>query len=127
MSTLQAVSSGMSKRRNHGSYSQNGGTMKNIPVLLKNFPMGTDKDSHRQDREKSVSDTGSRNLESMYFRAFRSRPLLNKDEELRLATRLYHGTMDLRLELQKALLLTNKIKGSKEVESVREVGTIFPS
>ncbi len=120
MTTLQAASSCPSIRRNHASYKRNGGAKKGIPGLLQKFPKWTDGNSNKHEREKAASEPGARNLESMYFGAFRSRPLLNRDEELGLATRLYQGTMDLRSQLQRALQLSRKIKKQQEVESVRE-------
>jgi RNA polymerase primary sigma factor len=81
-----------------------------------------DLDTEEEDRTKNSAEPGAANLESMYFRGFRTRPLLNAQEELELATRLYQGTASLRSLLQRALQLTKGLKGQEQegVELIQE-------
>ena len=60
------------------------------------------------------------NLESMYFRGFRSRPLLEADEERQLGIRLYEGTEQLRAVLKQAQGLASKLLKHEEVEPIQE-------
>ena len=60
------------------------------------------------------------NLESLYFRGFRSRPLLHVEEERELAIRLYEGTTHLRALLQGALDISEKLQPQQEVDLVYE-------
>lgn len=71
--------------------------------------------------EESVSsgDLNSVNLESIYFRGFRTRPLLGAKEELDLAKRLYQGTMNLREAIRGASGLLSRLKNVEEVEALR--------
>ncbi|MCA9498432.1 MAG: sigma-70 family RNA polymerase sigma factor [Nitrospirales bacterium] len=73
-----------------------------------------------EESAKSIAESGSVNLESMYFRGFRSRPLLNAQEELALATQLYQGTADLRSLLQQALDLTKGLVEQSELKVFQE-------
>jgi RNA polymerase primary sigma factor len=65
-------------------------------------------------------EPGSVNLETMYFRGFRSRPLLHADEEMSLGIRLYEGTTQLRTFVNQALVLSGRLAKSQEVEAVHE-------
>ena len=58
------------------------------------------------------------NLESLYFRGFRSRPLLEADEERQLGIRLYEGTQQLRAVLKQAQGLAAKLQNNADVEPV---------
>ncbi len=60
------------------------------------------------------------NLESMYFRGFRSRPLLEADEERELGIRLYEGTQQLRAVLKQAQGLATKLHKHTEVALIHE-------
>jgi RNA polymerase primary sigma factor len=79
---------------------------------------GPSVDSNEEERGTS-GDPTSVNLESIYFRGFRTRPLLGAKEELALAKRLYQGTMNLREAIRGALGLLNRLKGVEEVEALR--------
>ena len=65
---------------------------------------------------KLPNESGSATLESIYFRGFRTRPLLNKDEELQLAKQLYQGTTNIRSLLKEAIQLTNGLGGSPVIQ-----------
>ncbi len=78
-------------------------------------------------REKSLdghdfqdSSSESVSLESMYFRGFRSRPLLAAQEELRLAKRLYEGTKFLRDQLQSVQGMMTIFRNHPENEAYRK-------
>ncbi|HNP59809.1 MAG TPA: sigma-70 family RNA polymerase sigma factor [Nitrospirales bacterium] len=84
-----------------------------------------DLDMDKEESSKSIAEPGSVNLESMYFRGFRSRPLLNAREELALATRLYQGTAHLRSLLQEAFELTKGLNQGPEVKLFQDELTKF--
>ena len=65
----------------------------------------------------SAREAGSVNLESIYFRGFRTRPLLAKDEELRLAKRLYQGTSMLRQAIRQVMVMLSRMPKSSKAEA----------
>lgn len=67
-------------------------------------------------QQKESSELASVNLESLYFRGFRSRPLLQIEEERKLGIRLYEGTTQLRTLLKQALVLSEKLQKNQDVE-----------
>ena len=71
------------------------------------------------------NESGSATLESMYFRGFRSRPLLGKDDELQLAKQLYQGTSQIRALLKETIRLAeqlgNRLAIQDTVEKLQEV------
>lgn len=58
----------------------------------------------------SGKEAGSVTLESIYFRGFRSRPLLNHGTEIELAKQLYEGTSQMRVLLKKAIRVAGGLK-----------------
>ena len=120
MTTLQAVPQFHETRENHAPYLRKGGSMKRAPIRARDFSKWADLDSDQEEQPQKISEPGSANLESMYFRGFRSRPLLNAQEELELATRLYQGTANLRMLLRQTLQLTRGLSGQHEVESIQK-------
>ena len=58
-------------------------------------------------REGAASPT----LETIYFKGFRSRPLLDHDTEVELAKQLYEGTTQIRSLLKKTIRLMGSLKG----------------
>ena len=67
---------------------------------------------------KHLLEPAAVNLESLYFRGFRSRPLLEAAEERQLGIRLYEGTQQLRAVLKQAQGLASKLRGNADVEPV---------
>lgn len=65
---------------------------------------------------QSTSEPNAVNLESIYFRGFRTRPLLAANEELSLAKRLYDGTFALRRTIREVLALAGRQKSIKDSE-----------
>jgi len=66
-------------------------------------------------------EEGSLALESLYFRSFGNRPLLNREEEIAIAKRIDQGSRSVRDALREALRVTRQMpnkKGEKVVESV---------
>ncbi|MCA9419708.1 MAG: sigma-70 family RNA polymerase sigma factor [Nitrospira sp.] len=55
-------------------------------------------------------------LESLYFRSFGSRPLLNKDSEIELAKEIDHASRAIRLIIKQSLHLTQPLKKGPERE-----------
>ena len=55
-------------------------------------------------------------LESLYFRSFGSRPLLNKDSEIELAKEIDDASQAIRLIIKQSLQLTHGLKKSPEKE-----------
>jgi RNA polymerase primary sigma factor len=120
MATLQEIPQFNDTQVNQTSYVQKKRRTKQVSSLSGDVPNWAD-EIDREKEERRGSEPGSANLESMYFRGFRSRPLLNAQEELELATRLYHGTANLRNLLQQALHLTKGLESQdEEVESIQE-------
>ncbi len=72
-------------------------------VLAGSFSSWQEKDNEGEPSSKVSSESKSGNLESMYFKGFRSRPLLKVEEERNLATRLYEGNLRLRDLLERAI------------------------
>lgn len=65
----------------------------------------------------SAREAGSVNLESIYFRGFRTRPLLAKDEELCLAKRLYQGTSMLRQAIRQVMVMLSRMPKTSKAEA----------
>ncbi len=63
---------------------------------------------------------GSMTLETVYFRDFRSRPLLDRDAELQLAKQLYQGMSIIRGELQGAIRHSRSLGAIPFVMSITE-------
>jgi RNA polymerase primary sigma factor len=120
MSTLQAAPQFKEIQTSHAPYLRKYRSMKGASIVSRDYSNLMDLDTEENTRSKNYSEPGSANLESMYFRGFRSRPLLNAQEELELATRLYHGTASLRSLLQQALQLTIGLRDQQEAEQIQE-------
>jgi RNA polymerase primary sigma factor len=120
MTTLQVVPQFSETQKNHAPYLHKSRSAKRAPILSRDLSKWADSDTEQERRSKNLAEPVSANLESMYFRGFRSRPLLNPQEELELATRLYQGTASLRTLLQRALHLGKGLKGQQEVELIQE-------
>lgn len=121
MITLQTASQFSETQKNHTLSLHKGRSKKRAPNSINQVVM----DQDQEESSKSIAEPGSVNLESMYFRGFRSRPLLNAQEELALATQLYQGTADLRSLLQQALELSKGLNPQIEVERFQEELTKF--
>ena len=119
MTTLQAVPQFNDTQENHAQKLHRNRPIKRASRLSRDSSRWADLDAEQEDRPKNFPEPGAANLESMYFRGFRSRPLLNAQEELELATRLYQGTASLRSLLQQALQLTKGLKGQEDVERIQ--------
>ncbi|HNP29376.1 MAG TPA: sigma-70 family RNA polymerase sigma factor [Nitrospirales bacterium] len=119
MTTLQATSPFKKIQENSTSSLRKGRSMKRTPSL-RGYSNRVDLDMDQEESSKSIAEPGSINLESMYFRGFRSRPLLNAQEELALATRLYQGTANLRSLLAEAIQFTQRLDKHPEVEVFQE-------
>ena len=80
----------------------------------------------RSDREASAaSDSGYFALESVYFRSFGERPLLNKQEEVALAKRIDQGTRTIRHVLRDAVALASRMRKSDIIQEVsRTLGEV---
>jgi len=90
---------GVQRRRQKRKGANEGGVFKKIPL-----PNGE----------------GSVTLETVYFRDFRSRPLLDPDAELQLAKQLHQGTSTIRDILREAIAVTDKLETSLEVTQLSE-------
>ena len=120
MTTLQAVPTLNQTQKNHAPYLQKRRAIKRPSMLPRTSFKPTGENWDQDEQDKKTADAGSVNLESMYFRGFRSRPLLHAEEELKLATRLYEGTIHLRTLLQQALDISEKLQPQHEVDQVHE-------
>lgn len=122
MTTLQAVPQFNETQEKRSRKIHKDRTIKRASRLSRDSTKWADLDTEQEERTKNSAEPGAANLESMYFRGFRTRPLLNAQEELELATRLYQGTASLRSLLQRALQLTKGLKGQEqeEVELIQE-------
>jgi RNA polymerase primary sigma factor len=120
MNALQATPSGLDQKKKGTETLQLRRAGKRASTLL---PIGLNSlgpsmDSHEEESGSS-GDFHAVNLESIYFRGFRTRPLLGAKEELALAKRLYQGTMNLREAIRGASDLLNRLKSLEEVEVLR--------
>ncbi len=77
--------------------------------------------SRRTAARKPRYTDATMDLESIYFRSFGERPLLNKDEETALARRIDEGTRAVRLALRQALQAGTRIRKSPERAESLEV------
>jgi len=119
MTTLQAIPTLTRTQNNHAPYLKKRRVTKRDPVVSRQSSARTNENWDSVEQEKNTPEPGSVNLESLYFRGFRSRPLLDADEELKLGTRLYKGTTHLRALLEQVLELSAKLP-QQEIEPVRE-------
>jgi RNA polymerase primary sigma factor len=121
MTTLQANPTLIQTQKNHAPYLKKRRVMKRGSLLSPTSSKHTNESWDRQDDQgKMASEPGSVNLETMYFRGFRSRPLLHADEEMKLGIRLYEGTIHLRTLLNQALVLSDKLQKSPENDLVHQ-------
>lgn len=120
MITLQSASQFSETQENHAPSFSKGRSKKRASINYRNSSKQAGLDMDQEESSKTIAEPGSVNLESMYFRGFRSRPLLNAQEELALATRLYQGTADLRSLLQQALEFTKGLSQQLEVQKFQE-------
>ena len=120
MTTLQTIPTLTQTQKNHAPYLQKRRGIKPPSRLSRTSSKPIRENWDQDEQDKKTVDSGSVNLESMYFRGFRSRPLLHAEEERKLAIRLYEGTTDLRTLLQQALAISEKLQPQQEVDLVHE-------
>ncbi len=72
------------------------------------------------DKVPLLNGEGSVTLETVYFRDFRSRPLLDPDAELQLAKQLHQGTTIIREALQEAVKLSKSMNSHPEIHGMTE-------
>jgi RNA polymerase primary sigma factor len=120
MTILQAVPTLTQSQKNHAPYLQKRRVIKRPSLLSRTSSKPTRENWDQDEQDKKRADSGSVNLESLYFRGFRSRPLLHAEEERKLAIRLYEGTTHLRTSLQQALAISEKLQPQQEVDLVHE-------
>ncbi len=118
MTMLQTLPTFTQKRKDHAPYLQKRRVGQGLASRSRSLAPASTHNGTGIERGKSSLDTASVNIESLYFRGFRSRPLLDTDEELQLGIRLYEGTTQLRGLLKQALVLASKLKKYPEVEPV---------
>ena len=116
MTTLQAVPALIQTQKNHAPYLQKRRVIKRPSLLSRTSSKPNNENWDQDEQDKKTADPSSVNLESMYFRGFRSRPLLHAEEERKLAIRLYEGTTHLRTLLQQALEIAGKLQSQEEVD-----------
>lgn len=120
MTTLQAIPTLTQTQKNHAPYLQKRRGIKRPSRLSRTSSKPIRENWDQDEQNKKTADSGSVNLESMYFRGFRSRPLLHAEEERKLAIRLYEGTTNLRTLLQQALAISEKLQPQQEVDLIHE-------
>jgi hypothetical protein len=120
MTTLQAVPTLTQTQKNHAPYLKKRRAIKRPSLVSQTSFKSTGENWDQDEKDKKIADPGSVNLESMYFRGFRSRPLLHAEEEVKLAMRLYEGTTHLRTLLQQALDISEQLQPQQEVDQVHE-------
>lgn len=120
MTTLQAIPTLNPTQNNHAPYLKKRRVMKRAALLSKASSKHTNEGWEQDDQEKLTTEPGSVNLETLYFRGFRSRPLLHADEEMKLGIRLYEGTTQIRSLINQAQVLSGKLGKNQEVELVQE-------
>lgn len=125
MITIQRGSQFNETQENYALSLDKGRPKKRAPLSYRHSSRQAGLDLDQKESSKSIVEPGSVNLESMYFRGFRSRPLLNAREELVLATRIYQGTAHLRSLLQEALELTKGLSQGLEIKLFQDELTKF--
>jgi RNA polymerase primary sigma factor len=120
MTTLQAIPMLTQAKTDHAPYLQKRRVIKRAALVSRTSSKRKSGSWEEDEQGKQVLEAASVNLESMYFRGFRTRPLLDADEELKLGVRLYDGTTQLRTLLKQALVLSEKLQKYPEVEGVHE-------
>ena len=119
MTTLQVVPSLTRTQKDFAPYLQKRRVIQRAALSSRTSSTRSSVTWDHDKPDKQSPELGSVNLESMYFRGFPSRPLLQADQELKLGMRLYEGTTQLRSFLHQALDLSSKLQQSPELESVR--------
>ena len=119
MTTLQFVPTLIQGQKDHAPFLQKRRVIKR-PTLQARISSKRRRGGWDDDGQVPSHEPATVNLESMYFRGFRSRPLLEADEERKLGIRLYEGTTKLRAVLQQAQALAEKLHNISEVDSVHE-------
>ncbi|MDR4493229.1 MAG: RNA polymerase sigma factor RpoD/SigA [Nitrospirales bacterium] len=116
MTTLQATPSFLEGRKNFAPFL----TPKRSYKRASKRPRDSwEEEQDVEGKKASSGEAGSANLESIYFRGFRTRPLLARDEELSLAKRLYQGTSTLREAVSRALVVLNRLPATSESEAIQ--------
>ena len=121
MTTLQTISTLSPGQKDHAPFLQKRRVIKR--PALKTRLSSTQRGRRGWDEDggaKPLLESASVNLESMYFRGFRSRPLLEVDEERQLGIRLYEGTQKLRTAIRQIQGLTAQLNKTPEVECLHE-------
>ncbi len=120
MTTLQSIPTLIQGQNDHAPFLKKRRVIKRPVVQTrissKRRRAGWDDDA----QVKPALEPAAVNLESLYFRGFRSRPLLEADEERELGIRLYEGTQQLRAVLNQAQGLAAKLQKNADVEPVYE-------
>ncbi|MBM4122984.1 MAG: sigma-70 family RNA polymerase sigma factor [Nitrospira sp.] len=78
-------------------------------------------ESRAEKKRPSPGEDSSMALESLYFRSFGQRPLLNREEEVALAKRIDQGSRGIRLVLREAVGIAQQMKKSEKLEGALEV------
>ncbi len=120
MTTLQTVPLLSPTEKDHAPYLQKRRVVKRSALLSRTSSKRRRGSWEKDEQHKQSLEPASVNLESMYFRGFRSRPLLQIDEERTLGIRLYEGTTQLRVLLKQALVLSEKLQKNQDVERIHE-------
>ena len=120
MTILQALPTLTQTQNDHAPYLQKRRVIKRAALLSRASSKQARGSWEGDEQGAHKPDPASANLESLYFRGFRSRPLLQADEELQLGVRLYEGTTQLRALLHQALVLSAKLQKTQEGEHVHE-------
>ena len=118
MTTLQAIPMLTQAKTDHAPYLQKRRVIKRAALVSRTSSKQKSGSREKDEQGKQVLEAASVNLESMYFRGFRTRPLLDADEELNLGVRLFDGTTQLRTLLKQALVLSEKLQKHPEVEAI---------
>ena len=75
--------------------------------------------AEKNKKESSVMNAlPGRALETVYFRSFGTRPLLDRDSEVELGKVIYNATRTIRAILKQALRLTSSLKKSPSQQNV---------
>lgn len=88
---------------------------------LLEHPSDTERGETKTHETKSQVKGYSPALESLYFRSFGSRPLLNKDSEFGLAKEIDDASRAIRAIIKQGLQLTHSLKKSSEKENAIQV------
>jgi RNA polymerase primary sigma factor len=89
-----------------------------LEVIERDAAQASAKASRSDQQNKPRAEEASLALESLYFRSFGQRPLLNREEEVALAKEIDQGTRGIRTVLREVMRLAGSVGKPEELQEV---------